>query len=115
VFVGEGPFDAWAFHRRLDPRDVGVAVLGTILHKRHIRLIEALEPEEVVFCFDPDAIDKAQKSAEMAYSVGLAASFMSPEADPDELSDDRLAEAVSQRKVVDDLGVSTVRSRTTRR
>lgn len=115
VFVGEGPFDAWAFHRRLHPRDVGVAVLGTILHKRHIRLIEALCPEEVVFCFDPDAIDKARKSAEMANSVGLVASFMSPEADPDELTDEQLSEAVDRRIVVGEEGEDLLLSETFRR
>jgi len=101
LFLGEGPFDAWAFHRRLRPDDCGVSALGTVLHRRHIRLIEALDPEEVVVCFDPDATDKAVKAAETLSSVGLRASYMEVSADPDELDEQLLRDCVRYRQVAD--------------
>jgi len=106
LIIGEGPFDAFALHRRLNPNHGGLASLGTILHKRHVRLIEALEPEEVVVCYDADAPDKAFKAAAQLASVGLKASVMAVEKDPDELSDEELCACYRARTLVDpELGV----------
>ena len=101
LFVTEGPFDAFALHRRLRPDDGAVAVLGTQLHRRHVRLMEALPVREVVVCFDADATDKAEKAADSISRVGIRSSFMRVEADPDELSEELLRERVRQREVAD--------------
>jgi hypothetical protein len=106
LIIGEGPFDAFALHRRLNPRHGGLASLGTMLHKRHIRLIESLEPEEVVVCYDADAPDKATKAAMQLASVGLKASVMTVPKDPDELTDEALRDCYLARTLVDpELGV----------
>jgi hypothetical protein len=52
VFIGEGPFDGWAFHRRADPLDAGVALLGKVLHDEQARLLDCLPCEELCMCLD---------------------------------------------------------------
>lgn len=68
VFVGEGPFDGWAFHRRADPNDGGVAVLGKVLHAEQCRLLDALPAcEELVVC-----LDDTEHEATMGYAGALS-------------------------------------------
>jgi hypothetical protein len=52
VFIGEGPFDAWAFHHRVEDSDAGVALLGKVLHNDQARLLDMLPCEELVMCLD---------------------------------------------------------------
>lgn len=101
LFLGEGPFDAMALHRRLNPNHGGLAALGTNLHRRHVRLMEALEPDEVIVCLDPDAVDKAHEMANVITSVGLKSSVMFVPRDPDELTEIELADCYRARTLAD--------------
>lgn len=65
VFVGEGPFDGWAFHRRADPNDGGVGILGKVLHDEQCRLLDRLpDCAELVVCLDDTEHDKTRAAAE---------------------------------------------------
>lgn len=102
VFVGEGPFDAFAFQKRLDAGDGGVATLGTKLHLRQARLLSYLPCEEIVVCYDQDASDKARKAAATIRKItGKKTSIIFPERDPDEYSLDDLDRLVESRSVCD--------------
>ncbi len=63
VFVGEGPFDAWAFHRRADPRDAGCGLLGKVLHDDQARLLGQLDCEELCMCLDDTEHLRTQRYA----------------------------------------------------
>jgi hypothetical protein len=65
VFIGEGPFDAWAFHRRADSHDAGLGLLGKVLHRDQIRLIDRLPCEEVCVCLDDTEHERTQAAAAM--------------------------------------------------
>lgn len=102
VFVGEGPFDAFAFQKRLDVGDGGVATLGTKLHMRQARLLSYLPCEEIVVCYDADAPDKARKAATMIQRVtGKTTSLVFPERDPDEYTLDDLERLIEGRTICD--------------
>lgn len=64
VFIGEGPFDGWAFHRRADPLDAGVGLLGKVLHDEQARLLDRLPCEELCMCLDDTEHERTRKAAE---------------------------------------------------
>ncbi len=63
VFVGEGPFDAWAFQRRADRYDAGVALLGKVLHDDQARLLDHLPCDELCVCLDDTEHDRTKWTA----------------------------------------------------
>lgn len=63
VFVGEGPFDGWAFHRRTGPSDGGVGLLGKVLHDEQCRLLARLPCQELVMCLDDTEHAKTRAGA----------------------------------------------------
>lgn len=102
VFIGEGPFDAWAFQKRLDAGDGGIATLGTSISSTQIRLIADLPCSEVVVCYDADAPTKAlDVAAAISRSSSKTVSVMYPDRDPDEYSLDDLEKCVETRTVCD--------------
>jgi hypothetical protein len=64
VFVGEGPFDGWAFHRRTGPGDGGVGILGKELHDEQCRLLARLPCKELVMCLDDTEHARTRAGAE---------------------------------------------------
>lgn len=102
VFVGEGPFDAWAFHKRLEAGDGGVATLGTMVSDAQAYLLSSLPCKEVVVCYDADAHDKARKAAaKISKYSGKVVSVVFPDKDPDEFTPDALEKLVEGRSVCD--------------
>ncbi len=63
VFIGEGPFDGWAFHRRVRPDDAGVALLGKVLHDDQARLLGQLPCDELCVCLDDTEHARTMSSA----------------------------------------------------
>jgi hypothetical protein len=111
LFIGEGPFDAFALHQTIDPDDGGMATLGTRVYDGQIALIADLPCEEVVFWYDADAMDKATEAARRLTDVSdkRVRIVRHTDKDPDELSVKRrrrLAEAAEEYKP----GLSDVRA-----
>jgi len=112
LFVGEGPFDAYALHRRLSPDDGGIATLGTKVYQEQIRLIAALPCEEVYLWYDADAMDKATKAAQRITDICDKRLFIvrHNDKDPDELPERKLARYVREAERYSPL-LSHVRAR----
>ena len=93
VIIGEGPFDAWALHRRVRPTDAGMATLGTVLHDEQARLIAELPCSRVVIWYDADAMDKATEAAKRVLNIcdKKVSIVRHTGPDPDELDEDELA------------------------
>ena len=87
-------------HGRFRTTDGAVATMGTLLHLPQASLIAELDPEEVVFLYDNDAIAKAYKAAEVFSTVSdIPTSIISlpDERDPDEMPDEELRYYIAHR------------------
>lgn len=77
VFIGEGPFDGWAFHRHVAPDDGGVALLGKVLHDEQCRLLDALPCEELCVCLDDTEHQRTMDAAaKLARLTGKQVSYI---------------------------------------
>lgn len=112
IFVGEGPFDAWAWHRRLHQRHGGTSILGTRLHDAQARLLARIEGlEEIIVCLDADAHAKTLKTAaKFAALTPVKVSYILIDgADPDELPIEELKSMYTNRVVYDSLQTEMIR------
>lgn len=104
LFVTEGPFDAWHLHGRFRPSDGGLATLGTLLHTQQAYLIDALAPQEVIFCYDNDATAKAHDAARVLSNISdskISVMELPDARDPDEIPDDELFSLIQARTAFD--------------
>ncbi len=105
VFIGEGPFDGWAFHRRADKNDGGVALLGKVLHDDQCRLLDRLPGcEELVMCLDDTEHEKTRAgAAKLAKLTGKRVSYilLEPGSGDPHKNRDRLPGYVAQRQGYD--------------
>jgi len=100
VIVGEGPFDALAFERA---GYGGCATFGTFVNDSQMRLLGKLPCDELVLCFDEDAIAVAAKTAEkMARVVPQLVSYVRWRGpDADEVSKGRVKTRIRNRVNLD--------------
>lgn len=102
VFVVEGPFDAWALHRRIRKTDGAVATLGTLVHDPQASALAELPCEEIIMCYDQDAIGKAHKAADKLAKLcdkRLSVVELPDVRDPDEIPFQELKSLVNSRVV----------------
>ena len=66
VAITEGPFDAMSVTKHVMP---AVALLGKVLHPRHVNLLSKAKPSEVVVCLDPEALSEARGVAQALQSL----------------------------------------------
>jgi len=96
VFIGEGPFDAFALHRRLRDTDAGLATMGTVLHPEQAHLIAKLPCKSVYVWYDADAMTKATEAAAVLAKYCEKNIYMVRHQgnDPDELPEQELRRLV---------------------